>query len=176
MAANDPVVKFLKVIPPGANYAYESRLTGGSTPAESVVVWTFPDGGTAATHLDFLAVLEGYDGGGLTFPLKWSASVASGNVEWEMSIRRFQDDLEDLDASHAYGTTPGWNTVTVAVPDAVNEIASDNITFTNGADMDSWADRELAIIRIRRDAQAGNTDDTAAGIAYLWGLHGYETT
>lgn len=169
MAANDPVVKLLKVIPPGANFAYESRLAGGSTPAENVTVWTFPDG--AETVLDILAILEGYESGGLTFPLKWSASVASGNVEWEMAVRRFADDAEDLDSAHTYA----FNTVTAGVPSAVNEVGYDNITFTNGADMDSWADRELAIIRIRRDAQAGNTDDTAAGIAYLWGLHGYET-
>lgn len=172
MAANDPVVKILKVIPPGANFSYESRLAGGSTPAENVIVWTFPD--AATTRLDFLAVLEGYDGGGLTFPLKWSASVAGAvNVEWEMAIRRFQDDLEDLDASHTYVFTN--NNVIAAVPSAVNEIASDNITITNGTDMDGWSDRELAIIRLIRNAEAGNTDDTAAGIAYLWGLHGYET-
>ena len=170
MAANDPVVKLLKVIPPGSDFAYESRLIGGTTIPENVIVWAFPDG--AETVLDFLAVLEGYDAGGLTFPLKWSASVATGNVEWEMAIRRFADDAEDLDSAHTYA----YNTVTAAVPSAVNEVGYDNITFTNGADMDSWADRELAIIRLRRDAQLGNTlDDTASGIAYLWGTHGYET-
>jgi hypothetical protein len=169
MAANDAVVKILQVIPPGANFSYMSRLAGGSTPAENVTVWTFPD--AASTRLDFIAVLEGYDGGGLTFPLKWSASVATGNVEWEMAVRRFQDDGEDLDSAHTYV----FNTVTAGVPSAINEVGYDNITFTDGADMDSWADRELAIIRLLRNAEAGNTDDTAAGIAYLWGMHGYET-
>lgn len=171
MAAGDLVLLVQQPIPPGADFAYQSRLAGGSTPAEAVLPWTFPDG--AATYLDFLVKLHGYDGGGLTLRFAWSASVATGNCELEAAFRRFQNDGEDLDTAHTYN----FNTVTDTTPSAVNEIVTADITFTDGVDMDSFADNETGILRFRRDAQAGNDPpDTAAGIFYLWGDPvGFET-
>lgn len=43
-------------------------------------------------------------------------------------------------------------------PRAAGEVSYTTVTFTDGADMDSWANGELAIVRIRRDpANAGDT-------------------
>lgn len=145
MAATDPVVEILKVMAPAANYATEDVRAGGSTPAESTHVWDFDD--TTTEYIDFLCVLRGYDGGGVTFTLPWSAtSATTGQVRWGIAIRRVADDAEDLDASHTYD----FNTVDDTAASASGELSYPTITFTDGADMDSWADGELAIVRVQR--------------------------
>lgn len=167
MASGDPVIKILRVLPPGASFSFPTRIAGGSTPAESYRVWTFPD--AAATYLDFLCAMKGYDGGGLTLRLAWSALATSNNAVWQAAIRRIADDADDMDTSHTYD----FNTVTAAAPSASHELSYDNITFTNGADMDSWADDELAVVRILRNP--AHASDNLANTAYLWGLYGFET-
>ena len=170
MATGDPVVKILRITPPAATAAFLTRLAGASTPAENVLVWNFADG--TQNYLDFLCALEGYDGGGLTFRLGWGSSATTGNVEWELAVRAIPDDAEDLDTTaHTYD----YNVSAVAVPSAAGEVAYDNITFTDGVDMDSWADATLAIVRLTRNAGAGNAEDTAAGAAHLHGFWGRET-
>lgn len=155
-------------MPPGASFAYLTRIAGGATPAEALLAWTFPDSG--AFHVDLLCELRGYAGGGLTFALKWSSLATSNNAVWQVAIRRFQDDAEDLDSTaHSYD----YNTVTAAAPSAVQEISYDSVTFTDGADMDSWADGELAIVRVKRDG--AHASDNLANTAYLWSVTGRET-
>jgi len=168
MASGDPVVQVLRAIPPGADAATQDVRAGGSTPAESVPVWDFDASSTE--YLDFLCVLQGYDGGGLTFTLPWSASSAtSGQVRWEVAIRRIADDAEDVDSSHSYSTNGASDTA----PSASGEVSYPTVTFTDGADMDSWADTELAIVRVMRDHD--HADDGMTGDAELWDLWGVES-
>ena len=141
---------------------------GGSTPAESAQVWDFD--AAADEYMDFLCALVGYDGGGLTFTLPWSASSASsGGLRWDVGIRRLADDAEDVDASHSYD----FNSDTDTAPSASGELSYPTITFTDGADMDSWADGELAVVRVHRDYDHAGDDMT--GDAELWDLIGTET-
>lgn len=168
MSSNDPVVQIIRELPPAANFAPLTRRGGGSTPAEGALVWAFD----AATdeYMDFLCLLQGYDGGGLTFRIAWSAaSATSGNCRWSIAIRRFQDDAEDIDTSQTYD----FNNLDCAAASASGEVVYDSITFTNGSDMDSWADGELAIVRVRRHASDGG--DTMTGDSELWAIFGYET-
>lgn len=168
MASGDAVVKVLKAIPPATSYAQLDSRAGGSTPAESVEVFDFD--ASTQEYMDFLCRLEGYDGGGLTFTLPWSATSATSNgVTWQVGIRRIADDAEDIDASHSYD----FNEVDDTCASASGELSYPTVTFTDGADMDSWADGELAIVRVSRDT--GDTDDTMAGDAELWCLVGKET-
>ena len=168
MASGNPVVQVLSIMPPGANFPTPDKRAGGSTPAESVDVLDFDAG--AIEYMDFKCVLRGYAGGGLTFELPWSASSAtSGVTRWGIAIRRMQDDAEDIDASHSYD----FNEVDDTAPSVSGEVAYPTITFTDGADMDSWADGEVAIVRVRRNATHAN--DTMAGDAELWGITGRET-
>ena len=167
MASGEVVVQVIKVLPPGANYATLDVREGGSTPAEEVVVYDFDD--TTIEYLDFLCYLAGYDGGGLTFTLPWSAtSATSGTIQLEAAIRALPDDAEDIDAAHTYL----FNFVVDTAPSASGEIVYPVIIFTDGADMDSWADGELAIVRVRRNT--GGTD-TMTGDAELWTPVGKET-
>jgi hypothetical protein len=115
-------------------------------------------------------LLDGYDGGGLTITLVWSAASATTNVtRWGIGIRRVADDAEDIDGSHTYD----YNDVDDTTASASGEVSYPTITFTDGADMDSWADGEIAIVRVRRNASHAN--DNMTGDAELWGIAIRET-
>lgn len=168
MATGDPVVQIIDDSPPATLAAQVSVRTGGSTPAERVVTWNFD--AAATEYVDFKCRLTKYAGGGLTFLLPWSAaSATTGAVRWEVGIRRVADDAEDIDTSQTYD----YNAVTDTCASASGELSYPTIAFTNGADMDSWADGEIAIVRVRR--LQDHADDNMAGDAELWGLFGRET-
>ncbi len=84
-------------------------------------------------------------------------------------MRRIQDDAEDIDASHTYD----YNDVDDTAASASGELSYPTLAFTDGADMDSWAAGEVAIIRVRRNASHAN--DTMTGDAQLVGMWGRET-
>lgn len=170
MASGDMVVRVLQVMYPAANFAPTGVRVGGSTPAENTVFLGAFDAATIE-YIDLLCQLVGYGGGGLTFSLVWMAATATtGNVIWGIAIRRIQDDAEDLDTAQTYDFN---DSAAVAAPSASGEVSYDTITFTNGVDMDSWADGELAIVRVRRNASSGS--DTMAGDAQLLDVSGKET-
>ena len=162
MATGDIVGQIMRVIPPATAYATPDVRAGGSTPAENVPVWDFDD--TTAEYLDFLCVLgPNYAGGGLTIVLPWSATSATSNgVVWQVAIRRIADDAEDVDAAQTYD----YNTVADTCASASGEISLPTIAFTSGADMDSWAAGEVAIVRVGRLPTDGS--DTMTGDAELW--------
>jgi hypothetical protein len=165
MASGENVVKILKAMPPATLAATIDYRTGGSAPNEQYMVWDFDH--TVVEYMDFLCFLDGYDGGGLTFTLPWSADgVAVGNVVWEIGIRAIPDDAEDVDGAHAYA----YNAVTDTAPSVDGEVVYPTISFTDGVDMDSWADGELAIVRVRRNGGTMNAND-----AELWAVIGNET-
>ncbi len=163
MASGDNVVVILAVMPPASDNATFDTRAGGSTPAEQVTVYDFD--AAADEYLDFKCLLlENYDDGGLEFTLPWSAaSATSGQVRWEIGIRRMNDDAEDIDSSHTYL----YNGVSDTAPSASGELSYPVISFTDGADMDSWAAGEIAIIRVHRDYD--HADDGMSGDAELWG-------
>jgi len=168
MASGDTVVLILQETPPGSLNALNDFRPGGSTPAETVPVLDF-DAATA-WYYDFKCFLAGYDDGGLTFTLPWSASTAtSGQTRWEIAIRRIEDDAEDIDSAHTYI----YNGVSDTAPSASGEVSYPTIAFTDGPDMDDWEEGEMAIVRVRRDPDHG--DDNMTGDAELWGLIGKET-
>lgn len=168
MASGNPVVEIVRDLYPATAFAPVSARAGGSTPAESLTHWAF-DAGTDE-NVDFLCRLsEDYDGGGLTFTLPWmAASATTGNVRWGIAVRRL-DTAEDIDTSHSYD----FNETTAAAPGTSGYTAYPTITFTNGADMDNWAVGELAIVRVRRNAD--DAADTMTGDAQLLDLTGKET-
>lgn len=168
MASGDSVLEIIEVAQPATSYATFDVRAGGSTPAESIPVYDFdPD---AIEYLDFICRLRNYDGGGLTFNIAWMAtSATTGVTRWGIAIRRLQDDAEDVDTSQTYD----YNDADCTTASATGEVAYDTITFTSGADMDSWADGELAIVRLRRNATHAN--DNMAGDAELLGFSATET-
>ena len=168
MASGDPVVQIREILPPASSAATIDTRAGGSSPAESVMVRDFPAG--VLTYLDYRCRLVSYGNNGLTFSLPWSASTAiSGTVRFGVAIRRIQDDAEDVDASHTYD----FNDVDDTAASASGELSYPTVTFTDGADMDNWANGEEAIVRVWRNGTHAN--DNMSGDAVLWGFFGKET-
>jgi hypothetical protein len=147
---------------------YQEELGGGSSPAEATERWVAIDANKRYLDL-FCRLTEEYAGGGLTVMLKWGSAATSGNGRWAAAIRRIADDAEDLDTSHTYD----FNTIDAATPNVVAEVAYDNITFTDGADMDSLAAGEFFILRIMREGDHAN--DTLTATAHLYQVAVKET-
>lgn len=150
--ASGTVMPLSGPVPTATASAELSSFDGGSTPAEQLICWLFDD--STDEHLDFHGRLENYDGGGLTVRLPWTSDATSGDVVWNAAIRRVADDAEDLDTSHTYA----FNSVTATTASVAGEVDYTTVTFTDGADMDSVADGEVFILRIRRDADNGSDD------------------
>jgi len=168
MASNDSIV----ILPnnasgPATIFATLDTITGGnSTAAELTTVLDFA--ADASEYADFkIALFPSYSGGGLTvtiiFSMTSDATEATSGVRWEVAFRRINDDAEEIDATtdHTYA----FNGVTAMVPSEIGEVSYDDITFTDGADMDSLAAGEMAILRIYRDHD--HADDDASGDAEL---------
>jgi hypothetical protein len=139
------------------------RRVGGSAPAEGINVWQFD--ATTPWYLDFLCVLRGYGGGGLTFTLPWTAATATtGVTRWRIGIRRQQVGVDDSDTAHTYVYT----SLDATAPATSGMLAYSEVALTNGANMDGWVTNEQAIVRVGREAAHAN--DSMAGFAELWGV------
>lgn len=114
-----------------------------------------------------------YAGGGLTVTVYWrAASATSGSVTWEASIWSITDDADDTD-------TDGFaaaNFTTTTTASAAGEVKETEITFTDGADMDSWAAGEFGRIKIERDADGSSGTDDMVGDAQVFGVLVEETS
>ena len=108
---------------------------------------------------------DNYAGGGLTVTLVWMGSTAtSGNTVWEVSIERHSDDDVDLDSDSFAASNNGGQDL---APTVSGEVSYDDVTFTDGADMDSLAANESFRLKVRRDADSTNATDDMAGDAEL---------
>lgn len=149
-------------MPPTTSGAPLDYRAGGSTPVEEALFYSFVNG--SVTYRDFLCVLRGYGGGGLTFHFQVMApTVTSGTFIFEAAIRRMADDAEDIDTAHTYD----YNAATVTVASAAGETKYFTIEFTNGADMDSLTDGEVFILRVRRNG--GTAAEAAQLLPTIWG-------
>jgi hypothetical protein len=155
MASGKPCAEIIREMPPAASAAGYDTRAGGSTPAETFPVLTF-DAGTDE-YMDYLCRLVDWAGGGLDLPLAGVfASATTGNARMQAAIRRL-DAAEDVDGAHTYV----YQSVNVAAPATNGQTAYATIAFTN-AQIDSLANGEDFVLRLRRDADDG-TNDTAAG-------------
>ena len=139
--------------PPATIYATFDTMTGTSTPAESIPVLDFDD--TTVEYADFYLFMPAHYAGttGVTLTFVWSAAAAANNGIWAAAFRRVADDAEDLDTTaHTYVYN---DTGDITAPSAIGEVSYDDITFTDGADMDSVVADDYAILRVRRPAPSG---------------------
>ena len=103
---------------------------------------------------------------GITVTIIWAAATATANdVIWNAAIERLNDDAVDIDSDSfaAANASPA-----ATAPSASGELSYDDITFTDGADMDSLVAEESFRIKITRDADNGSDD--MAGDAQLWAV------
>lgn len=157
-------------VPSATSGAVHGILAGGSTPAEGVPYLAFDS--AADEYADFLGVMpRNYAGGGLTCKLYWASTQTSGTCRWGVAFRRIADDAEDVDTSHTYD----FNTGGATTASAVGEVDYFDITFTDGADMDSLAVGELFNLRVFRDGDGTSGTDDLTGDAFLIAIEIKET-
>jgi hypothetical protein len=102
-----------------------------------------------------------YAGGGLTVYLHYAMSSAtSGDVDWDVAFERIGDQQQDIDSDSFAAVNSVDNTT---VPGTSGNVDIVNVTFTDGADMDSVAVGEGFRMKVTRDAAS----DTATGDAEL---------
>ncbi len=147
--------------PPASNFATLDLRNGHP-------VLDFDD--TANESAVFSGVMpRTYGGGGLTVYIHFSmTSATSGDVDWDVAFERIGDQQQDLD-SDGFAAVNSVDNTTVPGTSGLVDIV--NVTFTDGADMDSIAVGEKFRIKITRDAAS----DTATGDAELAAVEIKET-
>ena len=155
--------------PPDADYAtLDAILTASADEPDDVIPVLDFDPGATQEYASFSDVMpEHYGGGGVTLTLMWSSDATSGNVKWDAAFKSFTVDADDMD-SKQYAAV---NTATEATANAAGEIQYTDITFTDGADMDSVAKNEYFRLTITRDSADGadtmNSNDAELIAVYL---------
>ncbi len=129
------------------------------------------DSGTAESAVFSGVMPRNYAGTtGVTVYIHWSADgVTTGDVIWDVSFERIGDGQQDTDADGFAAV----NSVTDTAPATDGHVTIANVTFTDGADMDSVAVGELYRIKLTRDAD--NVSDTLAADAQLHSVEVKET-
>jgi hypothetical protein len=97
-----------------------------------------------------------YAGGGVIVMLVWMATAVTTNeVVWNAQFERHADDAFDLDSD---GFAAVQASAAVTAPSASGEVSYDDITFDDGAEMDSVAAGESFRLKVIRDANNGADD------------------
>lgn len=115
-----------------------------------------------------------YGGGGVTVTVAWMSSTVAGGAagpRWEGDWERHQDDAFDLDADGFVGGT--LQGVSPDPPSLSGEVSYDDITFTDGAQIDSLAVNESGRFKLVRNHD--HADDTMSGDAEMLRLIVKET-
>lgn len=119
----------------------------------------------------FSAVMPRHYAGttGVTVYIHYAMSSAtSGDVDWDVAFERIGDQQQDID-SDGFAAVNSVNNTTVPGTSGLVDIV--NVTFTDGADMDSVAVGEKFRLKVTRDAAS----DTASGDAELVAVEIKET-
>ena len=147
--------------PPTANYA--TLDTRNQHP-----VLDF-DATTNETAIFSAVMPRNYAGGGLTVYLHYAMTSAEADtVDWDVAFERIGDGVLDIDADSFAAVNSVDNTPLPATTGLVDIV---NVTFTDGADMDSIAVGEAFRLSVTRDA----VSDDAAGDAELLAVEIKET-
>ena len=109
------------------------------------------------------SVPEDWDAGNnVVVELIWTSTTTTGNVEWEIDWASVPVDGTESAASD------GTDAYIDAAPGTTGYMLSTgtNLAITSG----TLAAGDIVFIKVNRDAQAGNGDDTMAGNALLTGI------
>jgi hypothetical protein len=163
MASSDNVLQLIKIVQPLTLYATIDQKLSASIPKEKYIVYDFDD--SSSEFLDHICKLDGYDGGGINLYIYWSSDVnTASDVVWNAAIRRISDGTLSPMTGYSYD----YNTVIATVPAISGSVDYAVIPFSDGNDMDDWANGELALVRLYREGAVGG--DTMGGDACLWGI------
>ena len=160
MASGDSLVSFnaLSNEPPASAYAtLDTR--------NSIPVLDFDD--ATDESAEFGAVMpRNYGGGGVTVTLGWmftsSGTPGTDTCAWQVAFKSVSDDADDLDTK-AFAAS---NNATSTSASADGEVKYQEITFTDGADMDSIAVGEYFRMEVTRDAASGTASPGDAELLF----------
>jgi len=118
------------------------------------------DGGTNESAVFSAVMPRSYAGTtGVTGYIHYAMTSATSNdIDWDVAFERIGDQQQDID-SDGFAAVNSVDGTTVPGTSGLVDIV--NVTFTDGADMDSVAVGEAFRIKITRDA-ASDTDATDA--------------
>ena len=160
MTAGKNVLDASTLFVPNADASTPKFIVGGSTPAEIVEAYVFPDATTE--YVDFSGRLSGdYANGGVNLSWPWSASVNTNNVVWEAAFRRIQDNTTNFTAAHTYVYQQSVSTA----PSTVGMTRMVTVAFSN-AQIDGLLASEPFWLRVRR--VGADASDTMVGDAEMW--------
>lgn len=156
------VLNAISGVPPASGFAALDSRNGHA-------VLAFDD--TGDESVDFESLLpRNYAGAGLTVAIVWLAATATtGNVRWDVSFERHQDETTDLDTD----SFAAAQSVTSGAPSVNGSPQYAEISFTDGAQIDGLVAGESFRVRVLRDAD--NVADTMVGDAQLMRLEIRET-
>jgi len=161
MASGDTLVVFtpLHNAPGDADYAtLDTILTASADEPNNIVPVLDFDPGATNEFAYFMGWMPNHYAGttGVTVTLVWSASATAttGNCIWNVAFKLVSDDGVDLDDT-AFGAP---NAVTVTTANVNGEVDYADITFTDGADMNSVVANRYFWIEVSRDS--ANASDT----------------
>lgn len=101
-----------------------------------------------------------YGGGGITVTVGWMATTATtGTISLDVAFKSISDDGDDVDTK-VFAAANNANPTTANVS---GEVDYTEITFTDGADMDSIAAGEYFRMKVLRDADSTTSTDNMAG-------------
>lgn len=101
-----------------------------------------------------------YGGGGITVTVGWMATTATtGTISLDVAFKSITGDADDLDTK-SFATANNINPTTAS---ASGEVDYADVTFTNGADMDSVAAGEYFRMLVLRDGDGTTSTDNLSG-------------
>lgn len=121
----------------------------------------------------FTGVLDrAYDSGGVTVRTFWAfTSATSGSLRVQAAFERIDASSLDIDAD----SFASFNSAGGSAPGTSGQVIAVDVTFTDGAQMDSVAAGELYRLKIRRDADGTSGTDDITTDAELLGVEIRET-
>jgi len=163
MASGDTLIVFtpLQNVPPDADFAtVDTTLTASADEPDDHVTTLDFDAGATNEFASFMGFMPNNYAGttGITCTIMWSSSATTGVCRWEIQFKSVTDDADDLD-SKVYAAQ---NSVDATTANVAGEIDYVDITFTNGADMDSVVANEMFFLSINRDSADTCADTLAA--------------
>lgn len=159
MASGDTLAFFTPAMgePPATDFATLDIRSG-------VLVLDFDD--TTTESIEFAGFMPRfYDGGGPTATIGYmmTTATASDTADLELSFKSISDDADDLDTK-AFAAA---NTVISTVATASGEVKYQEITFTDGADIDSIAAGEYFRMKFARDASGGTATNGDLELVFI---------
>jgi len=170
MASGDALLVFTphNNDPTDADFATLDTIltTSADEPDDVVLVLDF-DPGATSEFASWVGVMpEHYASGGITLDILWTSEATSGAVVWEAALKNLGDAVAMLAATYA-----AKNTVTTTTDGTARAVNTSQITFTDGADMDSVLKNEMFRLTIDRDGDAGgdtmNSNDAELIAVYM---------